>query len=81
MNNDAVDYTFCLYSIRRIGMKIIQDKKEIIQQEIKDSASFAGRDLLTLLIKSNMEAEIVDGNHDQTMSDDEVLGRTSLSAS
>lgn len=67
---------FFYYSIRRVGMKIIQDKKEILRQEIKDNSSSAGRDLLTLLIKSNIDVETTGDNKDQTISDDEVLGRT-----
>lgn len=50
----------------------------MLSQESKDSMASAGRDLLTLLIKSNMALETTGENADQTMSDEEVLGRTSL---
>ncbi|KAF8595822.1 cytochrome P450 [Ceratobasidium sp. AG-I] len=49
----------------------------MLKQEGKDGTSSAGRDLLTLLIKSNMVVESAGNNKDQTVSDEEVLGQIS----
>ncbi|KAF8595823.1 cytochrome P450, partial [Ceratobasidium sp. AG-I] len=68
------DFDANLETIRRVGTKIVQDKKQLLQQDSKDSTSSAGRDLLTLLIKSNIDVETAGDNKDQTMSDNEVLG-------
>ncbi|KAG9084062.1 hypothetical protein FRC06_004250, partial [Ceratobasidium sp. 370] len=59
---------------RRIGMKIVKDKKAMLLQGEKHGAASKERDLLSLLIKSNMAQEI---NGDQVMSDEEVLGHIS----
>ncbi|QRV98590.1 cytochrome P450 family protein [Ceratobasidium sp. AG-Ba] len=60
-------------TMRRIGMKLINEKKEALTQDFKTGSTTHGRDLLTLLIKSNMAYE----NEGQRMSDDEVLGQIS----
>ncbi|KAG8703779.1 hypothetical protein FRC08_002633 [Ceratobasidium sp. 394] len=66
-----------LATMRRIGMKIIADKKTIVEHDAKTQSELQGRDLLTLLIKSNM-AEQSQGTHDNlSMSDEEVLGQIS----
>jgi hypothetical protein len=57
--------------MRRVGMKLIADKKEALEHDLKTGSTSHGRDLLTLLIKSNMAYE----NESHRMSDDEVLGR------
>ncbi|KAG8740823.1 hypothetical protein FRC10_003851 [Ceratobasidium sp. 414] len=59
---------------RRIGMKIVKDKKAMLLQGEKNGAASKERDLLSLLIKSNMTQET---NGDQAMSDEEVLGHIS----
>lgn len=59
--------------MRRVGMELINEKKSALAQDLKTGSTTQGRDLLTLLIKSNMAYE----NEGQRMSDDEVLGRTS----
>ncbi|KAG8681346.1 hypothetical protein FRC08_015699 [Ceratobasidium sp. 394] len=60
-------------TMRRIGLKLIDDKKAALTQDFKTGSTTQGRDLLTLLIKSNMAYE----NEGQRMSDDEVLGQIS----
>ncbi|QRV84538.1 cytochrome P450 family protein [Ceratobasidium sp. AG-Ba] len=40
-------------TMRRIGMKLINEKKEALTQDFKTGSTTHGRDLLTLLIKSN----------------------------
>ncbi|KAG9128434.1 hypothetical protein FRC07_012542 [Ceratobasidium sp. 392] len=60
-------------TMRRIGTKLINDKKMALTQDFKTGSTTQGRDLLTLLIKSNMAYE----NEGQRMSDDEVLGQIS----
>ncbi|KAG8774413.1 hypothetical protein FRC12_001982 [Ceratobasidium sp. 428] len=59
---------------KRIGTKIVEDKKALLLQEEKDGATPQGRDILSLLIKSNMAQETHGG---QAMSDEEVLGQIS----
>ena len=65
--------------MRRIGMQIIADRKAEILAEKAASGErgtarkdVKGRDLLSLLIKSNMAVDIPDS---QRLSDEEVLGR------
>ncbi|KAJ1300945.1 hypothetical protein OPQ81_003371 [Rhizoctonia solani] len=60
-------------TMRRIGMKLIADKKAALEYDNKTGSTSHGRDLLTLLIKSNMAYE----NEAHKMSDDEVLGQIS----
>ncbi|KAG8794251.1 hypothetical protein FRC12_025164, partial [Ceratobasidium sp. 428] len=62
---------------KRIGSKIIADKKALLEQEEKDETTTKGRDILSILIRSNMAQETVGVQGDQTMSDDEVLGQIS----
>lgn len=57
--------------MHRIGMKLINEKKSALAQDSKTGSTAQGRDLLTLLIKSNM----ANGNEEHGMSDDEVLAR------
>ncbi|ELU38044.1 cytochrome P450 [Rhizoctonia solani AG-1 IA] len=57
-------------SIRRIGMEIVEDKKKILYQN-QGGDEFYGRDLLTLLIKSNIAPDI---EKDQAMTDEEIFG-------
>lgn len=59
--------------MRRVGMKLINEKKAALAQDSKTGSTTQGRDLLSLLIKSNMAYE----NEAHRMSDEEVLGRTS----
>ena len=60
-------------TMRRIGMQLIAEKKAALQHDYKTGSTSHGRDLLTLLIKSNMAYE----NENHRMSDDEVLGQIS----
>lgn len=66
--------------MNRIGMKLIADKKaEVINAANageKDN-KLHSRDLLTLLIKANMSADIPES---QRMSDEDVLARASSSS-
>ncbi|KAG8723463.1 hypothetical protein FRC09_003220 [Ceratobasidium sp. 395] len=64
-----------LDTIRRIGMKIIADKKAMLNHDAKEDAELQGRDLLTLLIKSNIAEETKGTHENQSMSDNEVLGQ------
>lgn len=57
--------------MRRIGMKLISDKKAALEHDFKTGSTSQSRDLLTLLIKSNMAHE----NESQSMNDEEVLAR------
>lgn len=60
-------------TMRRIGMELIANKKAALEHDNKTGSTSHGRDLLTLLIKSNMAYE----NEAYKMSDDEVLGQIS----
>nr|AVZ23853.1 cytochrome P450 [Thanatephorus cucumeris] len=60
-------------TMRRIGMRLISEKKDALEHDLKTGSTSHGRDLLTLLIKSNMAHE----NVSYRMSDDEVLGQIS----
>ncbi|THV06948.1 cytochrome P450 [Dendrothele bispora CBS 962.96] len=55
----------------RIGLELIQDAKKMSQAEEKDGIT-KSRDLLSLLIKSNMNTEIPEN---QRMSDEDVLAQ------
>ena len=67
-------------AMRRIGLKLIEERKTEILAEMGKSGiqddsiktGVRGRDLLTLLIKANMT---VDNTNGQRLSDEEVLGR------
>ena len=70
-------------TMRRIGLQLIAEKKADIlaAQRLESGKQSTGsdrlghsRDLLTLLIKANMELDTSSGEH-QRMSDEEVLGR------
>ncbi|KAG9084632.1 hypothetical protein FS749_005084, partial [Ceratobasidium sp. UAMH 11750] len=63
-----------LATTRRIGMKVVQDKKAMLLQEKKHGAASKERDLLSVLMRSNMAQA---ANGDQAMSDEEVLGHIS----
>ncbi|CDO72747.1 hypothetical protein BN946_scf184990.g30 [Trametes cinnabarina] len=64
--------------MRRIGLKLIQDKKAAILRELGnkggniDKKDLPGRDLLTLLIKANMAKDLPEN---QRLSDEEVLAQ------
>ncbi|KAF8593285.1 cytochrome P450 [Ceratobasidium sp. AG-I] len=60
-------------TMRRIGMKLINEKKSALAQDSKTGSTAQGRDLLTLLIKSNM----ADESEAQGMSDDDVMAQIS----
>ncbi|KAG8768678.1 hypothetical protein FRC12_005437 [Ceratobasidium sp. 428] len=59
--------------MHRIGTKLVAEKKASLDHELKTGSTAQGRDLLTLLIKSNMSNE----NEGQRMTDDEVLAQIS----
>ena len=52
-------------------MKLINEKKSALAQDSKTGSTAQGRDLLTLLIKSNMASE----TEAYGMSDEEVMAR------
>ncbi|KEP47409.1 cytochrome P450 family protein [Rhizoctonia solani 123E] len=62
-----------LETIRRIGMGIVNDKKTVLQESKGDEESH-GRDLLTLLIKSNISPDV---ESHQAMTDKEIFGQIS----
>ncbi|CAE7156988.1 unnamed protein product [Rhizoctonia solani] len=62
-----------LAAMRRIGARLIANKKAALEQDDKTGSNSQGRDLLTLLIKSNIQAE----NEAHRMSDEEVLSQIS----
>ncbi|KAG8709100.1 hypothetical protein FRC08_018534, partial [Ceratobasidium sp. 394] len=66
-----------LKTIGRISTRIVEDKKAMLRQSNKDGSDTKDRDILTLLIKSNLAQETEGAGKDQTMSDDEVLGQIS----
>ncbi|KAG8769894.1 hypothetical protein FRC12_004666 [Ceratobasidium sp. 428] len=57
--------------MNRIGRRLVEEKKAALVEEQKTGSAAQGRDLLTLLIKSNMAYE----NENQRMSDEEVLAQ------
>ncbi|KAG8735670.1 hypothetical protein FRC10_010286 [Ceratobasidium sp. 414] len=57
--------------MNRIGKRLVEEKKAALTEEQKIGSAAQGRDLLTLLIKSNMAYE----NEGQRMSNEEVLGQ------
>ncbi|CAE6439371.1 unnamed protein product [Rhizoctonia solani] len=59
-------------TIHRIGAGLVQDKKALLQEDAQSEES-RGRDLLTLLIKSNL----AEADNRQAMSEEEVLGQIS----
>nr|QDJ74243.1 cytochrome P450-3 [Thanatephorus cucumeris] len=59
-------------TVRRIGTELMKDKKALLQGDSRSEES-CGRDLLTLLIKSNL----AETDNLQVMSDEEVLGQIS----
>ncbi|KAF8597174.1 cytochrome P450 [Ceratobasidium sp. AG-I] len=61
---------------RRLGKKIVDDKKKQLQAS-KEGSTPEGRDLLSLLIKSIMALENSEEGTNQGMSEDEVLGQIS----
>jgi hypothetical protein len=52
-------------------MRIVEDKKTILKQN-KGGEESHGRDLLTLLIKSNIAPDV---EKDEVMTDEEIFGR------
>ncbi|KAG8709037.1 hypothetical protein FRC09_000904 [Ceratobasidium sp. 395] len=57
--------------MNRIGKRLVEEKKAALVEEQKTGSAAQGRDLLTLLIKSNMAYE----NENHRMSDEEVLAQ------
>ncbi|KAG8794508.1 hypothetical protein FRC12_023915 [Ceratobasidium sp. 428] len=66
-----------LETINRIGKGIVSDKKAMLRQSSKDGSEGKDRDILSILIKSNMAQETEGASKDQIMSDDEVMGQIS----
>ncbi|KAH7337785.1 cytochrome P450 [Rhizoctonia solani] len=62
-----------LAAMRRIGSRLIANKKAALEQDDRIGSTSQGRDLLTLLIKSNIQSE----NAAHRMSDEEVLSQIS----
>ncbi|KAF8685042.1 cytochrome P450 [Rhizoctonia solani] len=67
------DIAASLATMNRIGTRLIENKKAALDQDYKTGSASQGRDLLTLLIKSNIQAE----NEGHKMSDQEVLSQIS----
>ena len=62
--------------MRRIGTQLLEEKKAAIMREAADGKEKArSRDLLTLLLKSNMATDIPEN---QRLSDEDVIARTWL---
>ena len=62
----------------RIGSRLLQERKDAVRQSLSPGAEkklFQGKDLLSLLVKANMAADIPENAR---LSDDEVLARMSL---
>ncbi|KAH7337784.1 cytochrome P450 [Rhizoctonia solani] len=62
-----------LAAMCRIGSRLIANKKAALEQDDRIGSTSQGRDLLTLLIKSNIQSE----NAAHRMSDEEVLSQIS----
>ncbi|KAJ1300972.1 hypothetical protein OPQ81_003396 [Rhizoctonia solani] len=65
--------TTSLATMNRIGRRLIAKKKAALDQDSKTGSTSQGRDLLTLLINSNIQSE----NEGHRMSDEEVLSQIS----
>jgi cytochrome P450 len=66
--------------IREIGLKLIAEKKAAILEAGGDAMKlrdFEGRDLLSLLIKSNMASDLPESAR---MSDEDILARALVSS-
>ncbi|KDQ11802.1 hypothetical protein BOTBODRAFT_176997 [Botryobasidium botryosum FD-172 SS1] len=66
-------------TMRRIGLELVQRKKDATiaaagKKEVVEKSNLKDRDLLSLLIKANMAADVPDS---QRMSDEEVLAQIS----
>ena len=62
----------------RIGSQLLQERKDAVHQSLSPNAGkilFQGKDLLSLLVKANMAADI---SENARLSDDEVLARVSF---
>ncbi|KAF6759987.1 cytochrome-450 hydroxylase [Ephemerocybe angulata] len=64
----------CQEVINRVAGKLIQEKKHKIEEGQKSGVPYAGRDLLSLLLKSNVA---VDLPADQRISDEDILNNVS----
>jgi hypothetical protein len=75
-----------LSTMRRIGIQLIQDRKAAVlgdketkesvrDEEADEKAHGEGRDLLTMLLKANMDTELPDN---QRLSDADLLARASI---
>ncbi|KAF9566823.1 cytochrome-450 hydroxylase [Agrocybe pediades] len=60
----------CQDVIRRVAGHLIQEKKEKIVEGIRSGSHYAGKDLLSLLLKSNMATDLP---ADQRISDTDIL--------
>ena len=59
---------------RRVGMKLVREKRAEVLKTASDSTdALRSRDLLTLLIKANMSADVPESRR---LSDEDVLART-----
>lgn len=67
--------------MQRIGEELLRQRKRVILGEKvevdedieKDTADLKGRDLLSVLVRANLDTELPDS---QRMSDEDVLART-----
>jgi len=65
--------------MRDIGESILNDSRSVLLAEYPgnvEAARWQGKDLLSLLLKANMATDL---RHQQRMSDEDVLCRTSCS--
>ncbi|KAH7888644.1 cytochrome P450 [Phlebopus sp. FC_14] len=60
----------CQAVIRRVAGKLVQQKKSRIVEGEKNGAGYAGNDLLSLLLKSNVATDLAP---DQRISDEDIL--------
>ncbi|RXW24956.1 hypothetical protein EST38_g866 [Candolleomyces aberdarensis] len=60
----------CQEVIHRVAGNLIQDKKAKIEEGVKSGKPYNGRDLLTLLLKSNVSVDI---SPNERISDDDIL--------
>lgn len=68
-----------LETVRRIGTKMILEKKAevLATKDVVERKDVTSRDLLSLLIKSNMATDLQES---ERMSDEEILSRRFLSS-
>ncbi|TFK22582.1 cytochrome-450 hydroxylase [Coprinopsis marcescibilis] len=69
-NNVSRTVDRCQNVIRKVAGELIQDKKRKIEEGQKSGKPYQGRDLLSLLLKSNVAVDLPE---DQRISDEDIL--------